>query len=345
MHYETLLTYIVPVLLIKIALAASRTSPPPEAIVVRQGTTTAGEFSTVNEALLSIPDDTSNQTLFLFPGIYFEQVHITRTGAVTASGQIYGYTLDTTSYVQNQVAITFNASATSIGDDASGTLRIRKTNFSMYNMNVTNTFLGSQAVAISQFGNQVGLYGCAFIGFQDTLYANAGSQVYLQGYIEGAVDFIFGSHGLAYFGGNVIAVKAPGYITANGRDSDSDPGSYVFNQNTVILAPDAAAGTSGAFYLGRPWVVSSTVFPFKHHDSRKKMVHRVIFKNTVLEATPNPALWSLWDGEADSVDHVTFADSNTTGSGAADLDRAEGYNISTAVGQNWESWVDMDYFV
>lgn len=70
-------------------------------------------------------------------------------------------------------------------DDASGTLRVHKDNFRMYNVNVTNTFgIGSQAIAISQYGNQVGLYACSFIGYQDTLYANQGAQVFLKSYIE-----------------------------------------------------------------------------------------------------------------------------------------------------------------
>lgn len=55
----------------------------------------------------------------------------------------------------------------------------------MYNVNVKNTFgIGSQAIAISQYGNRVGLYGCAFVGFQDTILAESGAQVYLRGYIE-----------------------------------------------------------------------------------------------------------------------------------------------------------------
>ena len=55
----------------------------------------------------------------------------------------------------------------------------------MYNVNVKNTFgPGSQAIAISQYGSQVGLYACGFFGYQDTLYANEGTQVYLKGYIE-----------------------------------------------------------------------------------------------------------------------------------------------------------------
>ncbi len=55
----------------------------------------------------------------------------------------------------------------------------------MYNVNVKNTFgVGSQALAISQYGSRAGLYACGFYGYQDTLYANQGTQVYLRGYIE-----------------------------------------------------------------------------------------------------------------------------------------------------------------
>ena len=58
----------------------------------------------------------------------------------------------------------------------------------MYNVNVTNTFPGkpggSPAVALSETGNRAAFYTCAFIGFQDTLFASKGTQVYLNGYIE-----------------------------------------------------------------------------------------------------------------------------------------------------------------
>ena len=55
----------------------------------------------------------------------------------------------------------------------------------MYNVNVKNTYgPGTPASAISQYGSKVGLYACGFYGYQDTLYANLGTQVYLNGYIE-----------------------------------------------------------------------------------------------------------------------------------------------------------------
>lgn len=55
----------------------------------------------------------------------------------------------------------------------------------MYNVNVKNTFgVGSQAIALSQYGNRVGIYACGLYGYQDTLLAEQGAQVYLRGYIE-----------------------------------------------------------------------------------------------------------------------------------------------------------------
>ncbi|KAJ6557884.1 carbohydrate esterase family 8 protein [Mycena capillaripes] len=323
--------------LVQYVLAASRTTPPSGAIIVRKGTTTSGEFATLTAALNSLPNDSSFRSIFIFPGTYAEQIDITRSGPLT----IYGYTTDTTTYTGNQAIITAGVPASTAGsDDASGTLRIHKNDFKMYNVHVKNTFgPGSQAIAISQYGSRVGLYACGFFGYQDTLYANQGTQVYLKGYIEGAVDFIFGRLGLAYFGGNTIAVNGPGCITASGRQT-ADNGSYVFNQNTIVLASDAVSGASGNIFLGRPW-----------SDFAK-----VVFKNTVITASMNKALWSIWSAATPQTDNVLFAEFNTTGSGASGAARpsfatvltaaqAATYSISSAVGSDYASWVDAAYIV
>ncbi|KAL0567935.1 hypothetical protein V5O48_006587 [Marasmius crinis-equi] len=321
---------------VQAVIAASRTSPPSGAIVVRAGTSTSGEFKTVQSAVNSLPNDSSSRSIFIYPGTYTEQVYITRSGPLT----IYGYTSDTSTYTQNQATITFNAGLDTAGsNDATGTLRIHKDNFKMYNVNVKNTRTGIQAGALSEYGNRAGFYACAFYGYQDTLYANQGTQVYLKGYIEGKTDFIYGRLGQAYFGGNTIAVKGPGYVTASGRQSN-DAGSYVFNSNTIVQASGAESGTSGGYYLGRPWS------PYA----------KVIFKNTVLNVAPNKALWTLWNGDANSVSNAFLADYNTGGSGASGLSRASfakvlsasdanSYSISSAVGSDYASWVDTSYLV
>ncbi|KAJ7655432.1 pectinesterase [Mycena rosella] len=314
--------------LIQYALAASRTTPPSGAIIVRKGTTASGEFATLTAALNSLPNDSSARSIFIFPGTYAEQIDITRSGPLT----IYGYTTDTSTYTVNQAILTAGVPASTAGsDDASGTLRIHKNDFQMYNINVKNTFgPGSQAIAISQYGSRVGLYACGFFGYQDTLYANAGTQVYLKGYIEGAADFIFGREGLAYFGGNTIAVSGPGCITASGRESN-DSGSYVFNQNTVILASEPP-------------------------PERAEIYSWVIFKNTVITAPMNKALWSVWSTDDPQTDNILFAEFNTTGTGSSGASRpsfatvltateASSFSISSAVGSDFASWVDAAYII
>lgn len=318
-------------------LGGSRTSPPAGAVIVRAGTATSGEFQTISGAVNSLPNDGSSRGIFVYPGNYTEQVSITRPGPLT----IFGYTYDTSTYKSNTVMIQYGLSAKQTGsDDASGTLRVHKDNFRMYNVNVKNTFgIGSQAIAISQYGNRVGFYGCSFIGYQDTVLAEQGAQVYLKGYIEGAVDFIFGQTGQAYFGGNVIAVSSKGCVTASGRASN-DNTSYVFNQNTITLTPGAASGTAGHVFLGRPW-----------QDFAK-----VIFLNTVVSAPLNTSLWSVWNAGQPNTDNVFFADFNTTGSGVKGAHRAKfstlltasqaaQYSISSAVGYDYSSWVDTSYVV
>jgi pectinesterase len=63
--------------------AASRTRPPAGSVIVRTGTTTSGEFSTVSGAVNSLPNDNSPTTIFIYPGTYTEQVVITRPGPHT----------------------------------------------------------------------------------------------------------------------------------------------------------------------------------------------------------------------------------------------------------------------
>lgn len=58
--------------------------------------------------------------------------------------------------------------------------------------------------------------------YQDTLLAEQGNQYYGFGYIEGAVDFIWGQHARAFFQKNTIASVGPGTITADGPDSKTD---------------------------------------------------------------------------------------------------------------------------
>jgi pectinesterase len=82
--------------------------------------------------------------------------------------KIIGYTTNAGSQAANQVTLSASVDATTAGsDDASGTLRIHTDNVKIYNINVRNDFgPGIQAIAISNYGDMVGLYACGFYGYQ-----------------------------------------------------------------------------------------------------------------------------------------------------------------------------------
>lgn len=197
-----------------IVTAESRTSAPEGCLdVARSG----GDYSTVQAAVDSLSTtDAADQCIFINPGTYTEQVLVSSRAAQLT---IYGYTTDTASYSGNQVTITNNKSQDDgLSNDETATLRVKAANFKLYNVNVENSFgEGSQAVALSAYADS-GYYASQFLGFQDTVLANKGSQLFAKCLIQGATDFIFGMEAAAWFEDVDIRVLARsiGYIT--GKD-------------------------------------------------------------------------------------------------------------------------------
>lgn len=170
-------------------------------------------------------------------------------------------------------------------------------------------------------------------GFQDTLLANQGAQVYAKCYIEGATDFIFGQKATAWFDGVDIRVVNGGYyITASGRDSSSNPSWYVINKSTVAAASGQSV-PAGSYYLGRPW----------------RNYARVVFQNTNLSNVINGAGWHNWADNSPNTDHVDYGEYGNTGAGAAgkrvsySKKLSSPVSISTVLGSSYASWVDTSY--
>lgn len=81
---------------------------------------------------------------------------------------------------------------------------------------------------------------------------------------------------------------------------------------------------------------------------------RVIYKNTVITAPLNKTVWSIWNVGDERTDNVFFADFNSTGPGIAGAQRAgfgsqltteqaAAFNISSAIGSDFATWVDTSY--
>ncbi|KAK4166391.1 putative pectinesterase [Cladorrhinum sp. PSN259] len=314
MHSPLHLSLLLPLLSLAIpSLAAVRTTPPANCITVAKS---GGQFSTLQSAVNSLSTSSSGtQCIFIYPGTYNEQVLIPARKALLT---IYGSTSDTTSYKSNTVLITQKKSQLDggISNDETATLRVKSEGFKLYNVNVENSYgKGSQAVAVSAYAES-GYYGVRLWGYQDTLLANKGRQVYAKSEIVGVTDFIFGQESPAWFEGVDVRVKesGSGYVTASGRSSASSANYYVFNRCTVA----AASGNNvanGAYYLGRPW----------------REYARVVFQNSNLSSVINSAGWRIWNSGDERTSNVYFGEYANSGAGASGTRASFATKMSKAV--------------
>ena len=309
---------------------AGRTSAPSGCLVVGG----SGSYSTVQSAVNALSKtSTSSQCIFINPGTYKEQVYIQ---ALKGQLILYGYTTDTSGYSNNKVTITQSKSQSDgLSNDETATLRAATPNLKVYNINLVNTRgQGSQALAVSAQADKQGYYGVQFKGYQDTILANKGAQLYAKCYIEGATDFIFGQQATAWFDGVTIGVLAAstGYITANGRDSASNPSYYVINKSTIAAAPGNNV-SAGAYTLGRPW----------------RNYARVVVQNTNMSNVIKAAGWSIWNTGDERTDKVEFGEYNNSGAGASGTRASfakklsSAVSISTVLGSGYTSWADTSY--
>ena len=194
------------------------------------------------------------------------------------------------------------------------TVEINGTGFEADNITFENTAGNTgQAVAVANRGDRSIFKHCRFLGHQDTLFADYGRQYYVDSYIEGGVDYIFGN-ATAVFDHTELHSNGPGYITAQSRTAADQTTGYVILNSKVTSSIHprppphgrrhprshklrAAPNTIG---LGRPW----------------RPYSRVIYINTELPADVNPAGWNNWGNPANE-NTAYYAESNSTGPGAS----------------------------
>jgi pectinesterase len=171
------------------------------------------------------------------------------------------------------------------------------------------------------------------LGYQDTLLAETGTQVYAKSLIQGRTDFIFGQHSPAWFQTCDIRVLAGGgYVTASGRPSASDANYYVFDSCNIAAASGQSV-TAGSYYLGRPWAQYA----------------RVCWQNTAMSNVINSAGWIQWSSSTPNTQDVTFQEYGNSGAGSQGTRASFSQKISspiaisTILGSNYASWVDTSY--
>ena len=235
----------------------------PEIVVAADG---SGDYLTVQEAINAAPDYEHGHitTIFIKPGTYREMVTIPHNKFRL---HIYGEDpMNTIISFGKYAEQRWELNGEKVGTSGSATMYIHSSYVTMENITVENTAgegkeIG-QAVALFTDGDFLFFKNCRFIGNQDTLYTygrygkdgGVKRNYYLNCYIEGTTDFIFGPS-ICYFENCTIHSKKNSYVTAASTFEGQKYG-YVFRSCTLT----AAEGIEKC-YLGRPWgAYAKTVF-------------------------------------------------------------------------------------
>lgn len=288
------------ILLLAISFVGFAQQKYPETLTVSQDGT--GDYKTIQEAVNSIRDLGKKEVkIYIRKGVYQEKLIIPSWKThVTLIGEDAANTIITNA--------DYSGKAFPGGKDAYGldkfstytsyTVLVQGNDFKAQNLTIQNTAgKVGQAVALHVEGDRVVVKNCRILGNQDTLFtATANSrQYYLDCYIEGTTDFIFGE-ATVVFQSCAIKSLTNSYITAAATTEDQKFG-YVFFDCKLI----AEDGVDKVF-LGRPWrPYAQTVF------IRTTMAGHILAEG-----------WNHWPGDAmfpDKEKTTYYAEYQSTGAG------------------------------
>lgn len=265
-------------------------------VVSKDGT---GDFSTVQQAINAVQDSNNSiTTIYIRNGIYKEKLVLPEA---KINVHFVGESVEKTILTYDDYASRKDSAGKDIGTSGSASFFIYASDFSAEYITFENSSgpVG-QAVAVRVTGDRARFINCRFLGFQDTLYThgNESRQYYLNCYIEGTVDFIFGAS-TCLFDSCTIYGKRAGFFTAASTPENKRFG-YVFLH--CKITGDAPPGS---FFLGRPWR------PFA----------KVAFIDCDMDNIVKPEGWNNW-GKESNEKTAFYAEFNNHGDGSATAGRA-----------------------
>lgn len=289
------------------------------AVVAQDG---SGDYTTIQDAILSIRDYSPEGRLRILVrrGVYEEKVivpsyktNITLVGEdrdstiliwhdhanMQQTGRFEGVVLGSIADQMGHGGRQSSARGHRLGTFESYTLKVYGEGFECENLTIVNDARGGQAVALHCESDRSVFRHCAFLGFQDTMFnGNERSrQLFVDCYIEGTVDFIFGP-ATVWFEQCHIHALADACITAASTPAEN-PYGYVFDHCRITAAPEVKQ-----FRLGRPW----------------RNYANVLFKECELPAKVSPDGWNNWNDPKRELT-ARFAEYHNTGEGAATAGR------------------------
>lgn len=295
-------------LLVFFFLKANAQDPkyPAEITVDQNG---SGNYKTIQEAVNSVRDLGEKEVkIYVKKGTYKEKL-IIPSWKIRIT--IIGESRDETIITFNDYSGKANAGKDAFGNEKFSTytsfsVLVQGNDCQLENLTIINAAgRVGQAVALHVEGDRFIARNCKILGNQDTLYAATENsrQYYLNCYIEGTTDFIFGQ-ATAVFQECEIKSLSDSYVTAAATSKNQKFGFVFFNCKLV-------ADTSvSKVFLGRPWR------PFA----------KTVFVNCDLGKHIIDVGWNPWKGDKmfpDKEKTTYYAEYKSTGEGASPKTRLD----------------------
>ncbi|WP_175640633.1 pectinesterase family protein [Metabacillus schmidteae] len=214
-------------------------------VVCKEGN---GDFLRIQDAVDSVRVlPLEPVTIFIKAGKYEENVVIPDNKPDIS---LIGEDVENTIITNHLYAEMTDSNHKKLGTFRTPVVTIQADNIQLENITIENTAgygeeIG-QALALYVSGDRGIYHHVRLLGNQDTLYSSRGRQYFSHCYIEGHVDFIFGS-GTVVFQHCEIHSLRDGYITASSAPKESAYGFIFFDCKLTGRAND------NTVYLGRPW--------------------------------------------------------------------------------------------
>jgi pectinesterase len=256
-------------------ISARQQTWPSKLTVAQDG---SGDYKTVQEAVNAVRDHSQVEVvIFIKKGIYHEKLVIPSWKTkITLKGESRDSTIITNS--------DYSGKPYPGGKDATGrdkfstftsyTVLVQGNEISFHDLTLENAAgRVGQAVALHAEGDRCVVSNCRLLGNQDTLYVGVDTsrQYYLNCYIEGTTDFIFGP-ATVVFRHCTIKSLHNSYITAASTTPKQAFGFVFFD--CQLIADTAAKKV----FLGRPW----------------RPYARTVWINTNMGDHILPAGWDNW---------------------------------------------------
>ncbi|MBB2144514.1 pectin esterase [Pedobacter sp. LMG 31464] len=248
-----------------ITLSANAQTYPKSFTVAKDG---SGDFKTIQEAVNAVRDLSDVQVpIYIKNGVYKEKLVIpSQKSKISLIGEN-----------KDQTIITFDdySGKNGINTYTSHTVLVQGNDFKAENITFENSAgpVG-QAVALHVEADRVVIKNCKILGNQDTLFPSADTsrQYYVDCYIEGTTDFIFGAATVVFERCHIHS-KKNSYITA-ASTTQAQPFGFVFLDCKLTADP-----AFQKVYLGRPW----------------RPYAKTVFIRTEMGAHILPEGWHVWN--------------------------------------------------